>query len=81
MAQELTLGLLWFDDDPKRPLPSKIQAAAQRYLEKFGQRPDTCYVHPNALSQGKFSLDGIKVVASPLVQPDCLLVGIREKSQ
>lgn len=38
-------GLLWFDDDPRRPLSAKIQDAALRYQEKFGTPPDTCFVN------------------------------------
>lgn len=42
-------GLLWYDDDPQRPLEAKIGRAADRYREKYGRLPDTCYVHPQAV--------------------------------
>ena len=42
-------GLLWQDDDSKKPPEKKVKEAADRYMEKFGGVPDTCYVHPDAL--------------------------------
>ncbi len=44
-------GLLWYDADPRKPLWTKIAEAAQRYYEKFGVRPNTCFVNPGALPQ------------------------------
>ena len=43
-------GLLWYDDDPQRTLEVKIGRAADRYREKYGHLPDTCYVHPLAVA-------------------------------
>lgn len=44
----MDVGLLWYDDDPRRGLEDKIDRAAQRYREKYGRWPNTCYVHPQA---------------------------------
>ncbi|MCS7179605.1 MAG: hypothetical protein RML46_12685 [Anaerolineae bacterium] len=41
------IGLLWFDDDPRRDLEEKVGNAARRYMEKFGRPPTVCYVHPS----------------------------------
>ncbi len=43
------IGLLWFDDDPRRDLKQKVADAAKRYAEKFGRPPTVCYVHPSML--------------------------------
>jgi hypothetical protein len=43
------VGLLWYDSDPRRELEDKIGRAAQRYREKFGCWPNTCFVHPQAI--------------------------------
>jgi hypothetical protein len=42
----MEFGLLWYDRDPKRALEDKIGQAAQRYRQKYGRWPNTCYVHP-----------------------------------
>jgi hypothetical protein len=70
-------GLLWYDDS-KADFASKVREAAQRYREKFGTRPDRCYVNPASLpGEGdKVSLKGIKVVTSPTIQPNHFWVGI-----
>lgn len=39
-------GLLWFDDDPRRPLMEKIVSAVERYSERTGWRPTVCEAHP-----------------------------------
>jgi hypothetical protein len=45
-----TFGLLWFDDDATRSLADKVLRAAQRYRQKYGAAPDTCYIHPTMLN-------------------------------
>ena len=52
-------GLLWYDGDPKRPLEDKVGRAAERYRQKFGRWPDTCYVHPQVV--GGESGDGLRL--------------------
>ena len=57
----MQIGLLWFDNDPRRGLTAKIEDAARRYREKFGAPPNACYVNQAALdaqmtaAQGKRS--------------------------
>lgn len=42
----LAEGLLWFDDDPRRPLQVKIADAITRYSERTGWQPTVCETHP-----------------------------------
>lgn len=53
-------GLLWFDNDRRKPLSTKIAEAAARYKKKFGQDPNVCYVNPSLLSQEQ-KINGILV--------------------
>jgi hypothetical protein len=46
----MQVGLLWFDNDPRRALSVKVTDAATRYREKFGSQPDTCYVNQTELN-------------------------------
>jgi len=46
----MILGLLWYDDDPNHDLAEKVKMAAKAYRCKFGDEPNTCYVHPLALA-------------------------------
>lgn len=47
----MEIGLLWYDGDPKRRLEDKIERAVERYREKYGRWPNTCYVHPQAVGE------------------------------
>jgi hypothetical protein len=73
MIQE---GLLWFDDDPARATGDKIARAAQRYRQKYGRRPDVCYVHPEHLKERSASLPKeIKVLPSRSMLPYHFWIG------
>ena len=75
MIQE---GLLWFDDSPTRATADKIGNAVARYRQKYGHKPDVCYVHPAHLNEGEMSLaDGVKVLAAKSVLPNHFWLGIQ----
>ncbi|HEV2404807.1 MAG TPA: hypothetical protein VGR88_05115, partial [Ktedonobacterales bacterium] len=42
----IATGLLWYDDDARRPLAVKIADAAQRFRERIGYEPTTCQLNP-----------------------------------
>jgi hypothetical protein len=44
-------GLLWFDDDPRRPFSAKMAEAARRFSERTGWIPTACEAHPQTLAQ------------------------------
>ncbi len=44
----MEVGLLWYDNDPRRTLEDKVGEAARRYREKFGRLPNTCHIHSAA---------------------------------
>lgn len=46
----MQVGLLWYDSDAQCRLEEKVGKAAQRYREKFGRWPNTCYVHPQTVA-------------------------------
>jgi hypothetical protein len=69
------VGLLWYDDSPT-DFATKVLEAAQRYEEKFGARPNRCYVNPECLPEDGLPSNGIKVLASPIVLPNHFWVGI-----
>ncbi len=46
----MNIGMLWFDNDPKVNLDTKIERAALYYAHKYGKNPTLCFVHPSMLS-------------------------------
>ena len=43
----MNVGMLWFDNDSKVDLNVKIHRAASYYNEKYGRKPNLCFVHPS----------------------------------
>ena len=87
---KMRVGLLWFDDDPKKEVSLKVKEAAERYFEKFGRWPNVCYVSPATLPLPRDAecigiegvhLDGLRVLSSPLILPDHFWVGESHQSK
>lgn len=71
-------GMLWFDNDPKVDLATKIARAAAYYQRKYGMRPDLCFVHPTMLSTSQPHSQGIEVRPNRQVLPNHLWMGIHD---
>jgi hypothetical protein len=86
----MKIGLLWYDDDPRKPSEQKIAQALERYKEKYGLVPDTCYVPSGmnvtaeALSclisrnggHDNASMPRLRVVPSQVVRPNHFWIGV-----
>ncbi len=71
-------GLLWYDGDPKKSIWDKVDEAAQRYYQKFGVQPNTCYVNPQVLPEGKSSRGSLRVISAPTILPNHIWLGVNE---
>jgi len=68
-------GMLWFDDRKDISTEQKIQNAVAFFQEKYGSKPDCCYV--NVTSQQKEisqKLKGLRVEISRYVMPNHFLL-------
>jgi hypothetical protein len=45
----MNIGMLWFDNDPKLNLDTKVERAVAYYRDKYGKTPTLCFVHPSML--------------------------------
>ena len=76
----LKAGLLWFDDDARRPLAQKIADAVARYQERLGERPSVCQVNPGqaaTLATGKGAPpQPLLLVPDATLRPNYFLVGV-----
>ncbi|HJW91958.1 MAG TPA: hypothetical protein VJ436_15090 [Anaerolineales bacterium] len=43
----MNIGMLWFDNDTKSDLNTKIERAASYYQNKYGKLPNLCFIHPS----------------------------------
>ena len=76
----MNLGMLWFDNDPKTNLVSKIKQAAEYYRQKYGAVPNLCLVHPSMLADKTTEESRIAVRAYRPVLPGYLWIGLAEKN-
>lgn len=42
----MNIGMLWYDNDHKAEINTKIQRAATYYQSKYGADPNVCFVNP-----------------------------------
>lgn len=69
-------GLLWFDDDPKTDLQTKIRRLIQHYREKYGVSPQLCYIHKSALGNKKaLTIDQVEIRIRQSVLPHHFWIG------
>lgn len=74
-------GLLWFENNAKKALDQRVQEAIDRYREKFGRLPNTCYIHPSDLNGHGLSLEGMRVVAASNILRSHLWVGWDDEAE
>lgn len=65
-------GMMWFDNDPKKPLDLKVLQAADYFRHKYGRTPDLCLVNPGTLAKnspsdqplqaGRVAIRGLRAV-------------------
>ncbi|HOU15111.1 MAG TPA: hypothetical protein PKZ84_18530 [Anaerolineae bacterium] len=75
----MDVGLLWHDSGAE-DLAWKLARAAKRYRDRFGDKPNVCYVNPSLLPEGDRKVDGILVRSSPRVLRHHFWLG-REKAE
>ena len=79
----MDIGLLWFDNDVTRDLPTKLARAQQHYQHKFGHAPQVCFVNPamlgnNVPADEQLVISGLEIVARPTVLMHHFWIGMRE---
>jgi hypothetical protein len=82
----MEIGMLWFDNDPKKPLAEKVERAADYYRQKYGLVPDLCLVHPSMLVEPRPEfVEGrsgkVAVRANRAILPGHLWIGVDEAAQ
>jgi hypothetical protein len=83
----MNIGMLWFDNDPKTELASKVKRAASYYRDKYGDKPTVCFVHPSMLplqsgngngsdAEKAFIASGVEVRGNQTVLPNHFWIGV-----
>lgn len=78
----MEIGMLWFDNDPKKALKAKIIEAADHYRKKYGQVPTICMVNPLQLGDGEETKVGrVFVRSSRIILAGHLWIGVEENDR
>ena len=78
----MNIGMLWFDGDPSKSLPSRVERATSYYQAKYGRQPNTCVLHPKTLGEvDPNSITDVRVETSMKVLPEHFWVGYDDKSR
>lgn len=80
----MNIGMLWFDNDTKIDLNTKVSRAARYYRDKYGRKPNLCYVHPSMVAQNLAGNDegtalrsgDIEIRLTRSVLPNHLWIGV-----
>ena len=70
------IGMLWYDNDPKKQLTEKMQKAADYYRQKYGRLPNVCLVHPKMINGETPSVNGMRIGTSKSVMYNHLFLGV-----
>lgn len=63
----MNVGMLWFDNDPKSDILTKVNRAATYFSEKYGEQATLCFVHPSMVNGNAKALEaGKKVMAGEI---------------
>ena len=77
----MRIGLLWYDNDPKKGLEERVREELARYREIVGRAPNTCYIHPADLYGRALALEGVRVLAASNILRNHVWVGYDEEAQ
>jgi hypothetical protein len=78
-ATAVSLGWLWFDDDPKTSLEQKVGQASARFRQKFGRPPRVCFVSLRTLGDQPLALGPVQVRGANNVLPGHFLFVVEEQ--
>lgn len=74
----MNIGMLWFDNDTKSDLTTKVHRAADYYQRKYGKAPNLCFVHPSMLADAPWQSNGIELRTTRSVLPNHFWIGIQK---
>src|SRR5690242_2805839 len=74
----LKMGLLWFDDNPKRPLAEKLNEAAERYQERFDRWPTLVHLNPTQAEGLNLKNKRLRIFGDEHLRRNYFIVGIDE---
>ena len=76
MEIKMETGMLWFDNEPRIDLKTKIQNAAEYYRDKYGEEANHCFIHPSMLHDKQPDTSPIVLHLNNAVLPHHFWIGV-----
>ena len=73
----MEIGMLWYDNSPTA-LKDRVKQAAGYYSEKYGRKPNLCFVHPDMLQADEGKVNGIVIRKGKQIMPGHFWIGVDE---
>lgn len=77
----MKIGMLWYDNDPKATLETKIERAAAYYRNKYGKAPNICFVHPSSVAPAEtdnLQISGVEIRPSDYMLVNHFWIGLQD---
>jgi len=71
------MGFMYYDNDPKADLKTKVLRLAERYAARFGKRPSVCIIHPSLVPSTNGI--GIEIKGKREVMPNNFWIGFDQQ--
>ena len=71
----MNIGMLWLDDDKSRSIEEKVKLAADYYRQKYGKKPNMCYVNTKAI-ETEIKVGKVAVLPAGHIRPQHLWIGV-----
>ncbi len=75
----MDIGMLWFDNDKKSDMISKVVKAVDYYRSKYGEDPNICFVHPSMVPEKTNNLEGVSIRSNSTVLPHHFWIGVQQQ--
>jgi len=71
----MNTGMLWFDNNPKTDIATKILDGVSYYKKKYGLNPDMCVINPNMHGPEGITVKNIEIRTNNTILPNHFLIG------
>jgi hypothetical protein len=72
----MDIGMLWYDDDHKRPIGEKVARAVEHYKAKYGVTPTVCFANPATLQDAPDAAGGVQLRSARNVLVNHFWIGV-----
>ncbi|MGD8622597.1 MAG: hypothetical protein PVI81_08925 [Anaerolineales bacterium] len=78
----MKIGMLWFDEDCELDVAQKIARASDYYWQKYGRKPNLCFVHPESMDESDLPSDvAVEVKSSQTLLQNHFWIGVEEEAE